>query len=112
MNRPAAAFLLLIRFPMAVIRSGWSTALQILLWRRENRPALVPYFYEPGLGETGAVILSMLITLTPGTTAVDLDPENRRLLLHVLDPAHAEATFTAIRQRFEAPVRALFGETP
>ena len=62
------------------------------------------------LSDTGAVLLGSLITLTPGTTTIDIDPARRTLLLHVLDGADPRATVADVRAAFEAPLRRLFPE--
>lgn len=110
MNRWRAAASLLVRFPLEVVLSGWATAWLILRGGPARQAGLVRLPYAEGLSETGAVVLGLLITLTPGTTTVDLDPVRRELLLHILDLAQAEATLAAIRHHFEPPVRALFEE--
>lgn len=110
MNRWRAVLSLLVRFPLEVALSGWATAWLILRGGPTRQPGLVRLAYDEGLSETGAVALGLLITLTPGTTTVDLDPTRRELLLHVLDLAQAEAALAAIRRHFERPVRALFEE--
>lgn len=111
MNRPLALTLLLPRFLIEVVLSGWATARLIVAGGGEMRPGLARMRYGD-LSETGAVALGLLITLTPGTTTVDIDPARRELLLHLLDTARAEETLATIRHRFERYVRVLFGERP
>jgi multisubunit Na+/H+ antiporter MnhE subunit len=110
LTRWCAALSLLVRFPLEVVLSGWATAWLILSGGPTRQPGLVRLTYAEGLSETGAVVLGLLITLTPGTTTLDLDPARRELLLHVLDSTQAEAALAAIRRHFELPVRALFEE--
>ena len=112
MNHWRAALSLLLRFPLDVAISGGATAWLILSGGPTRQPGLVRLTYDEGLSETGAILLGLLITLTPGTTTLDLDPVRRELLLHVLDSAQAEATLETIRRHFEPPVRALFRKTP
>jgi multisubunit Na+/H+ antiporter MnhE subunit len=61
---------------------------------------------------TGAAVLASLVTLTPGTTAIDIDLGRRQLLLHVLDSHAAARTVAGIRRQFERYVEVLFPERP
>lgn len=60
--------------------------------------------------ERGVVLLASIITLTPGTLTVDIGAKRDHLLVHAFDLADADATIDAIRQRYEAPLRMIFGE--
>lgn len=108
MNRLLALALLGFNFLKDVIASGWTTALIIL--RRGNRPqsgfVRMPY---GDLSNTAANFLGALVTLTPGTTTVDIDLERREFLLHLLDAEQAEATLASIRRDFLRPIQILFG---
>jgi len=107
-TRPVAAVTLAYRFFLAVIRSGVQTTLTILRPDSAMKPGFIDYYFEP-MTETGATLLGSLITLTPGTTTVDIDMESRRLLVHLLDTRGAESACAEIRSDFEEPIRVLFG---
>lgn len=47
------------------------------------------------------LLLTHCITLTPGTTSVDVDPDKRWILIHALDGRHPEA----VRQGIESSLR-------
>jgi multisubunit Na+/H+ antiporter MnhE subunit len=111
MNKLVAALVLALRFPVEVALSGWATARLILAGGAKLQPGFARMSYE-GLSETGAVALGLLITLTPGTTTVDIDPERRELLLHLLDTRDVEGALAAIRRDFVRPVGVLFGDRP
>ena len=111
MNKVSAAAALALRFPVELVLSGWQTTRWILQGGRELRPGFARLRYE-GLSETGAVVLGVLVTLTPGTTTVDIDPVRRELLLHVLDAGRTPEILADIRRAFEPHVRALFGDSP
>lgn len=109
LRRLAVAVTLGTVFLWQVIVAGTTTAWLILRPGVRPSPALVPMLYE-GLSPTGAVVLACLVSLTPGTTAIDIDPGRRRLLLHVLDGRAAEEAIAEIRRRFERRLRVLFPE--
>jgi multisubunit Na+/H+ antiporter MnhE subunit len=112
MSRPVAALLLLLRFLIAVVVSGAQTALVILRASagRTGSPtsAFVRLRFAP-MDARGAALLGGMITLTPGTTTVDIDLERREMLLHVLDASDLDGLLAAIRRDFERYLVVLFG---
>ncbi len=100
---------LLLRFIGQVLVSGFDTAWQIL--RPDKRPT--PLFLRMSYGAMsprGAAVLGSLITLTPGTTTLDIDPERKELLLHMLDGSDPAGAVAGIRRHFERPLLRLFPE--
>lgn len=117
MTRMLAIIGLLLRFVRAIFISGLQTVAVIL---RSGRPggapppvALVRVRFAP-MSEPGVALLGSMVSLTPGTTTIDIDMERRELLLHVLDASDTDALVAGIRQDFEPGLRRLFGreETP
>jgi multisubunit Na+/H+ antiporter MnhE subunit len=106
-SRASAALGLILRFLAQVVRSGIAIARLILAGGPAPWPGLVRYPYPP-MSERGAALLGALITLTPGTTTIDIDPGRREMLLHLLDAAGAEQALASIRRDFEGRVAALF----
>jgi multisubunit Na+/H+ antiporter MnhE subunit len=111
MNRLLALGRLGVNFLWEAIVSGWTTARIILRGDAVLQPGLVRMPYGD-LSDTAANVLGALVTLTPGTTTVDIDLERRELLLHLLDAKQAEASLASIRRDFLLPVRTLFGGKP
>jgi multicomponent Na+:H+ antiporter subunit E len=71
------------------------------------RSKMHPDFIEvdvAGMTDTEIVILSQSITLTPGTTAVEVNAEKTTLLVHFLDPSGAEDKTADIRKNFKEPI--------
>ena len=56
----------------------------------------------------GLALLSIIITATPGTVWVDLDPESNSLTLHVLDLEDEAAVRRTIKERYERPLMEIF----
>lgn len=113
MNRVTAAFVLLLRFVRAVFVSGLQTVATIL---RSGGPkgepppvALLRVSYAP-MSPQGAAMLGGLVSLTPGTTTIDIDLERHELLLHVLDGSDQQGLVEGIRQEFEPYLQVLFTE--
>ena len=100
---------LLAVFLGQVVIGGLSTAWTILRPGVRPQPTVLRLGYE-GLSPIGAALLACLVTLTPGTTAIDLDLERRELLLHLLDGREAREAGEHIRRRFERRLRVVFPE--
>jgi multicomponent K+:H+ antiporter subunit E/multicomponent Na+:H+ antiporter subunit E len=107
-----SAVVLLLRFLKAVLVSGLQTVAVIL---KTGLPggspppaALVRVRFAP-MSAPGAALLGSMVSLTPGTTTIDVDMERRELLLHVLDASDIETTVAGIRRDFEPGLCALFG---
>jgi multisubunit Na+/H+ antiporter MnhE subunit len=112
MTRFLAAVGLLLRFLRAMLVSGLLTVVVIL---RTGRPggapppsALLRVRFAP-MSAQGAALLGAMVSLTPGTTTIDIDMERRELLLHVLDASDTDAVVEGIRREFEPALRILFG---
>ncbi|MCW5633253.1 MAG: Na+/H+ antiporter subunit E [Rubrivivax sp.] len=113
MNRPAAAVVLPLRFAWALLASGVQT-IGVILQRglRIGAPppaAFVRIGFAP-MHEQGVALLACMISLTPGTTVIDIDLPARQMVVHMLDARAAAATVAAIRRQFEPPLLAWFGE--
>lgn len=97
---------LLLRFLWQVVVSGAVTAWLIVRPGRRPRSGLVRMRYT-NLSDAGVSILGCLISLTPGTTTIDIDPDRGELLLHMLDADGAPGAVDGIRREFEAPLQRL-----
>lgn len=105
MNRSRALLHLGFNFLRDMLGSGWGTARIILFHRRALRPGFATLAFDDLPDHAAA-----LITLTPGTTTVDIDLQRRTYRLHMLDLDQAERALDSIRRDFIAPARILFGE--
>lgn len=104
------ALLLLLHFVRAVVTSGWQTVRVILHTGRTHPPpaTLLRVGFAP-MSDNGAALLGCMVSLTPGTTTIDIDMQRHELLLHVLDATATEALLQVIRDEFEPGLVALFG---
>jgi multisubunit Na+/H+ antiporter MnhE subunit len=107
-----AALSLLLRFTRAVVVSGIDTIRVIVSAGRPGGTpppvALVRVRFAP-MSPRGAALLGSMVSLTPGTTTIDIDMERRELLLHVLDASDTAALVDGIRKEFEPGLKVLFG---
>jgi multisubunit Na+/H+ antiporter MnhE subunit len=107
MSRVAIAVALLARFLWQVLASGLATAWLIVRPGRRPQPGLIRMRFER-LSETGAALLGCMITLTPGTTTIDIDMERGEMLIHLLDDSDPAAAVAGIRRQFESNLQRLF----
>lgn len=114
LRHPLVSLVLLLRFLRAVVVSGWQTVRVIL---RASGPGgerppvgFVRIRFAP-MSEQGAALLGCMISLTPGTTTIDIDMASRELLLHVLDASDTDAMVEGIRRDFEPGLLTLFGRS-
>lgn len=99
---------LFLRFLWHCALSGLITARMVL--QRSSPPAgLVKMKYEP-MSNNGVAVLGAMVTLTPGTSVVDINLKRREILLHLLDSRTAEESIVAIERDFERDICALFPE--
>ncbi len=108
MTRTRALLMLLTNLLQELILSGWSTAWVILAPRGQVQPGFARLDYGD-LGPDAASLLGVLVTLTPGTTSLEIDTVRHEIRLHILDASQSEATLAAIQRDFVAPLRALSG---
>lgn len=100
---------LVFNFFKDVVLSGWSTALLILRNASctESGTTKMPY---GDLGPNAASLLGSLISLTPGTTMIEMDLERREFLIHLLDLRKRDATIATIQRDLLAPLLELQGK--
>lgn len=111
MSKAFTALVLLAIFLKAVVISGLQTIRIIVVTGvtgRRPKAGLVRMRFAP-MTENGATLLGCLISLTPGTTTVDIDMERGEMLLHLLDVSGAEEAVAGIRADFEPSIVRLFG---
>jgi multisubunit Na+/H+ antiporter MnhE subunit len=113
MNRLNAAVVLPSRFGLAIVTSGMQTIVAIVRQGLDMGTPPMPTFVRIGfapMSARGAALLGCMISLTPGTTVIDIDMQRRQMVLHMLDPSQAATAVAAIRHQFEPPLLAWFGE--
>lgn len=116
MSRPGALLRLSWRFFMHCVISGLSTARIILQPKqtgdgataeRDRCGGIVRMPFAP-MSETGAALLGAMVSLTPGSSAIDIDLERREMVLHLLDIDAAQASVAAIANDFGRDIAILF----
>jgi multisubunit Na+/H+ antiporter MnhE subunit len=107
-SRPLIVIRLVLRFLLHSLLSGLTTA-RLILARHQPPSGVVRMQYDP-MNSTGAALLGAIVTLTPGTTVIDIDQQRHVMLLHLLDVRTKEAAIASIRKDFEQDICLLFPE--
>ncbi len=85
---PLARVLAFVPFAGAVLRDivvgTWNVILVVLHLRPLNRPGIVEIPLD-GRTSSGVAVMALVTTLSPGSFLVDVDWEQRVILMHVLD---------------------------
>ena len=98
--KPLLAFFMLnFHFLKAATLSGLVTAKLILLRPEQINSGTCSMPYD-GLDGFPLVILGMMITLTPGTTLIEIDRQNQTMTLHLLDLDDQAILFEQIEQDY------------
>jgi multisubunit Na+/H+ antiporter MnhE subunit len=99
---------LLWRFFTAMLLSAWATGKVIITDSRAPNRGYARLQYGD-LSDAGVMVLAAMVTLTPGTSTLDIDQERCELLLHVLDTSDIEAMLDGLQRDFLIPIRNVFG---
>lgn len=108
-RRPLARRLLhvpyfLLRFVRELVLANITMAKIVLFQKREDlAPDFVVYDLR-GLTPLEVFVLTHCITLTPGTTSVELDDEATRVIVHALDARDPSGVCRGIKQTLERPL--------
>ncbi|MGD9828443.1 MAG: Na+/H+ antiporter subunit E [Hyphomicrobiaceae bacterium] len=68
------------------------------------RPAIIAVPLDTR-SASGITLLANMVTLTPGTTSLDVSEDQRTLYVHALDTADPDAAVQSIKETLEAQVR-------
>ena len=93
-----------------IVVSNLTVARIVLDPRSRPQPAWVPVALDIR-HPLGITLLATIITTTPGTVSCVIDEERREILVHALDCADPADLAAQIKERYEGPLRRIFGET-
>lgn len=105
--RPWRALRFLGVFAADIFTANWRVAGQVIGPLCRLSPSLVEVpldLRDPFL----ATLLGSIVSLTPGTVAIDVDQQRWILLVHVLDAPDPAALVREIKERYELPLREIF----
>jgi multicomponent Na+:H+ antiporter subunit E len=109
-NSPTARVLGFLAYVVCFLRelvlANISMAKAVLFQKREDlAPGFVSYPLA-GLSKLEVLMLTHSITLTPGTTSVEISGDGAELVVHAFDARDADAVRASIRNGLEKPLLA------
>jgi multicomponent Na+:H+ antiporter subunit E len=85
---------------MEVLKSNFAIALDVLTPGDSSSPGIIAIELPPGLGDFQILLISNLITMTPGSLSLDLGADRRTLLLHILYLDDVEKTRNHLTENY------------
>lgn len=98
-----AVIKLLLLFMKELILSSWEVLKQIMRPTIAIRPGIIAVPTELR-SDWEMAAFALLITLTPGTLALEVSPEQDTLYIHAMDIQDAEQTIQQIQNTFEQAI--------
>jgi multicomponent Na+:H+ antiporter subunit E len=93
-----------ITFVVELSKSTWATIRAVLGPTERLRPAILAVPLDVR-SPAGIVLFADMVTLTPGTTSLDVSEDGRTLYVHVLDAPDREAAILGMKSTLEASAR-------
>lgn len=106
--RPFAGIALFLRVMGDIIVANWQVARLVIGPLDRLKPAMVEVPIDIN-SPFVATLLAGIVSLTPGTVSVDIDLPGGVLHVHALDVADKAELVATIRNRYEAPLKEVFG---
>ncbi len=107
-RRPMLALRYLLVLLWDILVSNVLVAIQVLGPTHKLQPAFIAVPLEL-TAELPITVLASSISLTPGTVSVDVSKDRRWLYVHVLSMDDEEETIAGIKDRYERPLKEIFG---
>ncbi|MCA3244985.1 MAG: Na+/H+ antiporter subunit E [Azospirillum sp.] len=91
-------------FVIELSKSTWATIRAVLGPADKLRPAILAVPLDVR-SPAGAVLFADMVTLTPGTTSLDIAADGKTLFVHAIDAPAPAATIADMKASLEAKVR-------
>ena len=103
--RRAPGFLVfLVLFARELVLANIAMAKVVIFQKPESLKPEFFYYDITGLGPAEIVILTHCISLTPGTTSVEVSEDETRVLIHGLDVSDSSEICLGIKKTLERPL--------
>lgn len=106
--KPLAGIALFCRVLGDIILANWEVARLVLGPLDRLKPAFIDVPIEIE-NPFVATLLACIVSLTPGTVSVDIDRAAGILNVHALNVVDEAEMIAAIKRRYEAPLKEVFG---
>ena len=91
-----------------IVVANLTVARIVLSPRSDPQPAWLPVPLDVQ-HPMAITLFAAIITMTPGTVSCVVDDKRRLILVHALDCSDAAAMVADMKQRYEAPLKEIFG---
>ena len=91
-----------------IVKSNIMIAWDVLTPTDRSRPGIVELELPEGLSDVQILLISNLITMTPGSLTLDLSPDRRILVLHILYLDDRAELIRHLQKNYVQRVRQLF----
>ncbi|MCM0018469.1 MAG: Na+/H+ antiporter subunit E [Tagaea sp.] len=91
-------------FLVELVKSTLATLRAVLGPMDRLRPAILAVPLDVR-SPAGAVLFADMVTLTPGTTSIDISADGKTLYVHAIDAPDREAAVAAMKASLESQVR-------
>lgn len=107
-KKPLKVLKYIFRLLFDIVISNYDVAKRVLQSNRRLKPAFiaVPLAINEALPLT---IFTSCVSLTPGTVSVELSDDRQWLYVHVLHLEDEKQLINLIKDRYEAPLKEIFG---
>lgn len=100
----AAWFRVLSTFVVELVKSTLATIRAVLGPPDRLRPAILAVPLDVR-SPAGAVLFADMVTLTPGTTSLDVSADGKTLFVHAIDAPDSTAVIEGLKSSLESKVR-------
>lgn len=106
--RPWLLLRFVVRVHVDIVLANLAVAKLVLSSPSKLRPAFVEVPLDTD-NDFVITLLTSVVSLTPGTVSADVSRRRRMLLVHGLDVKDEAALVASIKQRYEVPLKEIFG---
>lgn len=107
-KKPGKAVLYVLKVFWDIIAANFEVAYQVLGPSKRLQPGFLAIPLEI-TGDFPITVLASTISLTPGTVSAEVSSDQKWLYVHALHLLDETATIRGIKQRYEQPLKEIFG---
>lgn len=91
-------------FAVELVQSTWATIRAVLAPPDRLKPAILAVPLDVR-SDGGITLFASMVTLTPGTTSIDVSDDGKTLFVHVMDAPDHDAAIAAMKSSLETRAR-------
>lgn len=107
-KKPAKAVLYVLKVLWDIVAANFEVAYQVLGPSKRLQPGFLAIPLDI-TGDFPITVLASTISLTPGTVSAEVSSDQKWLYVHALHLIDETATIRGIKQRYEQPLKEIFG---